>query len=294
MSILIIGGQGYIGSQLSKFFTANMLDHIVYGSRTQDYNLLTEKELEPYQYIILLAGNSSVPSCCGDLKSPWNNNVRNFDNLVKKLHQDQKLIYASSSSVYGDSKNRVCNEDDNNLEYFNNYDLTKIVLDQIAEKYLQQGRQIVGLRFGTVNGASPVIRNELLINSMTYSALHHKEILISNRDILRPYLSIDDLARAIYQIIAFRFIPGIYNLANDNFKIWQYAQAVQNHISVKIIDQGTSAGVYNFQISSDRFCKTYDFKFVDDLDSLIPKLVTCYQTQDTKIVKRTSYFNYQG
>lgn len=294
MSTLIIGGSGYIGSRLSEFFTANNLEHKVYGNRTQDYNLLTEQDLDPYRYIVLLAGNSSVPGCRGDLKSPWNNNVRNFDNLVKKLRHYQKLIYASSSSVYGDSKNQICREDQVNLEYFNNYDLTKIVLDQVAEKYLQQGRQIVGLRFGTVNGASPVLRKELLINSMTYSALHHGEILISNRDILRPYLSIDDLVRAVYQIINLGFISGFYNLANQNHKICYYAESVQKHIPVKIIDQGTNAGVYNFQIDSNKFCRTYDFKFIDNLDSLISKLMICYQKQDTKLVERTNYFNYQG
>jgi nucleoside-diphosphate-sugar epimerase len=294
MSILVIGGHGYIGSRLCQHFIDKNTAHDIHGDRTQDYNLLTVEALSPYQYIVLLAGNSSVPSCQGDLKSPWNNNVRNFDNLVKKLRFDQKLIYASSSSVYGNSHEQVCQESDANMEYFNNYDLTKIVLDQVAEKYLHQGRQIVGLRLGTVNGASPVLRKELLVNSMTYRALYHDEILISNREILRPYLSIDDLTSAIYKIITDEFVPGFYNLANDNFKIWQYAVQVQKQLPVNIVDQGTNSGVYNFQIDSNKFCQTYDFEFQDNLESLISKLIDCYRDKKSRIVERTSYFNYQG
>ena len=43
---------------------------INFGSK-QDYDHLTREDLEQFDVVIVLAGHSSVPSCNGDLYSPW-------------------------------------------------------------------------------------------------------------------------------------------------------------------------------------------------------------------------------
>lgn len=295
MKTLIIGGEGYIGSFLFNYL--NRLDFAVYryGNRSHDYNKLTSAELNQYNYIIVLAGNSSVPSCNGDLKPAWNNNVRNFSNLIEKLSNKVKVIYASSSSVYGDCKNKVFKETDFRISsYLNNYDLTKIMLDQVALNYILDGHNIVGLRLGTVNGAGPVIRKELLINSMTYSALTNKKIYITNADINRPFLSINDLAITMLSILTSNFVPGIYNLATGNNQIKQYAEAVSALTNAEIIDNGNTPGVYDFMINSDKIIDQYNFECCDSLENVITGLITAYNNSNTKLVARTEYFNYTG
>ena len=293
MKVLVIGGNGYIGSQLCRVLTLSGLSVDAYGNRHTDYNLLSKEILSQYQYIVLLAGHSSVPSCNGDLKSPWNNNVRNFTNLIEKL-DDQKVIYASSSSVYGSFFDRECVETDVVCSYMNNYDLTKMVLDQVASNYMHAGKSIVGLRFGTVAGASSLIRKDILLNSMTYSAVMKNEIHIANSEIRRPYLSLADLSFAISKIILGDFKSGIYNLANGNCKIIDYAKKVQQHTGAEIINKGVTPGVYDFQINTDKFQKDYKFTFQDNMDNVVSGLIGTYNSGIAKVVDRLTYFQYNG
>lgn len=294
MKVLIIGGHGYIGSVLTNTLRSAGVDVSTYGDRQNDYNLLTKDQLEEFHYVVLLAGHSSVPSCNGELKGPWNNNVRNFSTLVEKLDSEQKLIYASSSSVYGSSQGRICVESDQCLSYMNNYDLTKIVLDQVASNYIHAGRQLIGLRFGTVVGASSVLRNDILVNSMTYSAIIRGEIHVTNPNIRRPFLSINDLCLGILKIIQGKFVSGIYNMANDNLRIIDYAHAVQSKTGVNIVDKGTTPGVYDFQIDPSLFIDTFQFKYTDHLENLVDQLINTYNTNSCKVVSRTSYLEYDG
>lgn len=292
MNVLILGGHGYIGSRLFNFLKEKGIDVDAYGSKTQDYNDLTSSYLNNFDFIVLLAGHSSVPSCNGDLKSPWNNNVRNFSNLIEKTNLKHKIIYASSSSVYGNTGDKPATENVICSSYVNNYDLTKTVLDHIAQNYIYSGKNIIGLRFGTVNGASPVIRTDLLINSMTYSAVNTGNIYITNRNIYRPFLDISDLINAIFSIINKNFVSGIYNLATENKKIIEYATIVSKFSKANIIDNGTTLGAYDFTISSEKFLKTFDFTLTGNVENLVNDLIYCYKTKSSKLVSRNEYFHY--
>jgi len=291
MNILIIGGFGYIGSHVSRYLTKQPFTVTCIGNRRNDYNDLSASTLNRYDTIILLAGHSSVQSCAGELRSPWNNNVRNFANLIEKLDKRVNVIYASSSSVYGDTKNVEGVETMNCTSYVNNYDLTKVVLDQVASNYINQGRNIVGLRFGTVNGPAQVTRRELLINSMTYSAVTTGTINIANRAIRRPFLDIRDLSRAVEAIVR---TPkaGIYNLATGNRTIEQYAAAVQQKTGAEIVDRGTTPGAYDFSISSAKFTSTYNFEFTGTVESIVERLIDTYQNNKSTLVTRLEYFEY--
>ena len=73
MKILLIGGNGYIGSRLykqlkNKQYSVDNLDLCWYGkiydeTIVKNYDDLTKQELEKYTHIILLAGFSSVGMC---------------------------------------------------------------------------------------------------------------------------------------------------------------------------------------------------------------------------------------
>ena len=164
MKTLIIGSEGYIGSALMRFFTCfsvgdtvDGLDICWFGQQQQstikkDYKDLTEKELEEYDEIFLLAGHSSVPMCSGGLDKVLANNLYNFTNLLSKLERLSKkikLIYASSSSVYGSTGSTPARENEINFSPHNNYDIVKYMADLAAQRY---DVEYYGLRFGTVNG----------------------------------------------------------------------------------------------------------------------------------------------
>lgn len=292
--ILIIGGNGYIGTYLNEFLK-NDYTIKIFGKRYDDYNLLSKEFISNFEIIILLAGHSSVLMCNGDLNSSWNNNVRNFSNLIEKTNNKQKIIYASSSSVYGNNGNKIFKEEDFCLDFVNNYDLTKISLDLVAEKFINSGRSIIGLRFGTVNGGSNLIRKDLMINSMVYSAMYNGNITISNKNISRPILSIKDLSRAVKYIIDSEvFFSGIYNLSSFNSTVEEISKFVKSKIDVDIIDNGNFNGAYNFNIDSSKFEKQYKFKFLETPQTIIKDVIDCYTNCYPIIVSRSQYFYYTG
>lgn len=272
---LLLGGNGYIGSALYSKIDADSVDLCLFGnnlgySKVANFN---DVDISQYENIVLLAGHSSVQMCEHNKGNAWINNVYYFYNLCEKLRDDQLLIYASSASVYG-QKTNVCVESDLNVSPINHYDLTKINIDIIANKFINDGKKIVGLRFGTVNGCSPNIRSDLMINSMVYSYKTKGSIWVSNSWIKRPILAIDDLVRAVVKIInADVKYPGQYNLCSFNRTVDEISDTVSKVLGCEIVKSENSNKVYDFEISNKNFQKDYNFTFECDIESVIISMV---------------------
>lgn len=295
MKVLVLGGNGYIGSELVSYFSRpdSEIEVVGFGSRQNDYNKLSSEYLQSFSHIVLLAGHSSVQMCAGPLDYPWKNNVRNFVNLLNKTSTSQTIIYASSASVYGQSNTKIFTEEDSKYDYVNNYDLTKTTIDLIAEKHIRKCRRIFGLRFGTVNGASRVIRRDLMINSMVYSAINTGKIFITNKTINRPILFMDDLVRAVEAVVKSKDIfNGIYNLASFNSNVEEISNYVSKATGAEIIDNGDVEGVYNFRLDTTKFTNAFSFNFNGTVELTTDSVVSCYKTQQPKVVIRNQIFEY--
>ncbi|MEA2106064.1 MAG: NAD(P)-dependent oxidoreductase, partial [Bacteroidota bacterium] len=130
MKILITGVAGFIGSNLTKALLNN--GHFVYGIDNLSYGNLTN--IEPYQsnkYFQFILGDVCNPLLLKDIhvdiiihlasqKIPryssayrtLNENYLMLENIINKCLRDKcKLIYASTSDVYGKNKNLPFNED---------------------------------------------------------------------------------------------------------------------------------------------------------------------------------------
>jgi len=298
-TVLILGGNGYIGSRilqdLQYVYTIESVDICWFGknlgfSHTQDYNMLSKEYLEKFDSIILLAGHSSVKMCDGTISSSFNNNVNNFVNLVSKIDKKQTLIYASSGSVYGNSAIKT-NEDENLIfTPINNYDLTKYTLDNHALRFIKEGYNIVGFRFGTVNGWSPNVREELMINSMTKKSIEAGTILINNKDIARPILGIADVSRAVHTVLE-NPKAGIYNLSSFYDTVENISNAVSNLTSSIIKTQPDVSGAYNFIMDTQKFQQTYNFKFTESINSIVAEIIN--RVDQTTFSNRNQFIKYE-
>jgi len=281
--ILILGGAGYIGTRLREvlrerhFVKTNDIcwfNHDETSDR-RDYHRLTKKELAEVEVVIVLAGHSSVPSCLGALYSPWLNNVTNFTDLLDKL-DDQLVIYASSASVYGNSAPGERHKETNtHFTPVNNYDVTKYALDQQATIANLTGKRVIGLRFGTVNGYSANLRVDVMINSMYHSVQNDRGIQVSNKQISRAMLGIEDLCRAVERCIE-QPVPGIYNLSSFNATVGEIAEAVSRKLGAEIVDNGNTANAYDFALDTGLFEQTFDFKFEETSDTILNSLIEHY------------------
>lgn len=289
--ILIIGGCGYIGSALYKnlqkkyIVTSIDLEWSGYTSINNlniDYNNLTNSYLSEFDVIILLAGHSSVKMCEDTDGSSFRNNVVNFVNLLSKLNK-QKLIYASSCSAYGDMSGEGINEDCNFYIPLNNYDLYKKSIDFHAQL---SKIEYYGLRFGTVCGFSPNLRNDIMINAMYDKFVQIGEIMLFNKEVRRPILGINDLIRAVTAIIENNTNQrGVYNLASFNMTAGEIAQNMSAALNCpikimtdtkEIINVKLQSATYDFTINSDKFTINFDFSFQENIESIVKSLKDNY------------------
>ena len=303
--ILIVGGQGYIGSYLVDNFTKNYPEYRIticdpgyYGmikfhktvhhlkNKIQD---LPQEFLSEFNIIILLAGQGSV-SNNKNLLNVIDNNIRNFSYIISNINKNQKFIYASSSSVYGRTDNKEVDEDYNTFTPYNYYDWSKESIDQLTKIELDKNinLQIYGLRFGTVNGFSRNFRNDVMINSMVYNAITNGKIFVTNHSINRPILGINDLFNAIAVLIetATSKHSGIYNLNSFNSTVGEIGEMVSKILDIPIEEHNSglpvvnfkmSSTAYDFRINSDKFIEAFDFVFYDTLSTITQNILDKYE-----------------
>lgn len=259
-----------------------------YSNRV-DFRNLTKKFLSTFDAVLLLAGHSSVKMCDGNLLSSWNNNVSNFINLVGKLDKEQHLIYASSGSVYGVTPIPLTEDILLDFKPINNYDLSKYSLDMNAMSLIANGHNITGLRFGTVNGWSPNVREELMINSMTSGAIKNNYISINNAHIRRPILGIADLSRAMHAIINSPK-PGIFNLASFCDSVTGISSSISKKLDVDIQRIPDTPNSFDFVMGMDKFEQAYNFEFKESTESIVTELIT---RTDATYSNRNQCKNYE-
>lgn len=297
--VLLIGSNGYIGTRAKKDlpFDLTNVDIGWFDSSNciiTDYNSLDLEFLSKFDSIILLAGHSSVKMCEGKISHAFNNNVINFINLLeklKKINKRIKLIYASSSSVYGMTGDNVVDESYRSFIPYNNYDITKHIIDLYAEF---SGIEYYGLRFGTVNGYSDSLRTDIMINSMVISGLNDGKINLFHKNTLRPILGINDLIRCVIKIIETEEdLRGVYNLSSFNSTSGEIAKKVSSIIEkpineIEIISESKN---YNFSINSDKFEKTFNFLFEDTVDTITKSILD--NINKIKNTKRNNLIVYE-
>lgn len=259
MSTLTIGGAGYIGSALQEYIETDVID----------IECASYWNIAGYDTIILLAGHSSMPMGRDDPDGAWINNVLRFKNLLDNLNDDQRLIYASSASVYNGIK---AHPDEECAEFrpMNMYDLSKFTIDQLAK---MADRHTYGLRFCTVNGYSPVLRIDLMLNKMVEDAKTKGTVTIKNGSLTRPILGINDLCKGIKTIVNSKEDKrGLYNFCSLNgHTVREFAEAVTKKFGGMVEDLGDEPH-YVYGADTTKFETAYAFEFTDTLDSILESL----------------------
>ncbi|NHI94805.1 MAG: NAD(P)-dependent oxidoreductase [Candidatus Lokiarchaeota archaeon] len=233
MKILITGGAGYIGSLLNtallkKGYKVRVLDNLMYGQITllehfinKNFEFIkgdirdqevVEKALKGVDLIIHLAAIVGAPACQKDKKLAEEINFQGTVNINDSRKESQKIIYASTGSVYG-ALNEICSE-----ESITNptsiYGKTKLK----AEQYIIQTKNAVCYRFATAFGLSPRLRLDLLLNYFVFQAVKNKYIVLYDKDVKRTFIHVSDIVRSfIFGIERFDEIKNeVYNIGSEN------------------------------------------------------------------------------
>lgn len=130
-------------------------------------------------------------------------NVVGFVNLLECMRnfEIKKLVYASSSSVYGNSDKVPFSTEDNVDKPISLYAATKKCNELMAYTYSHLFNiQTIGLRFFTVYG--PWGRPDMAMFLFTDAILNNRPIKVfNNGDLYRDFTYIDDIIDGVYKII---------------------------------------------------------------------------------------------
>ncbi len=229
--ILITGCAGFIGFHLTKNFLEKKFKIIGIDSLNNYYsknlkmkrlNILRRfknfdfKKIDLKNYdkvnsflnrkeIDLIIHLAAQPGVRVSFMKPFNTlqqNISTFSNIIEiaRIKKVKKFIYASSSSVYGDTKIYPFVENDKENKPISVYGSTKLSNEIIASCYSKNFQiSCVGLRFFTVYG--PYGRPDMAYYSFLNNLKKNIPINVFNRGIMkRDFTYIDDVIEAIIKV----------------------------------------------------------------------------------------------
>jgi len=166
--------------------------------------------------LIHLAAQAGVRYSLEDPYAYLKTNVDGFLNILEicRSHKKIKLVYASSSSVYGTNKKMPFSLKDSTDNQASLYGVTKKANELMAQTYHHLfGIECIGLRFFTVYG--PWGRPDMAYFSFAKAIMEGKPIEIFNHGAMqRDFTYIDDIVEGISAAIDRKIDFGIFNLGN--------------------------------------------------------------------------------
>jgi nucleoside-diphosphate-sugar epimerase len=293
MRILIAGGGGYIGSVLiprllDRGYKVDVVDLFWFGNYLpsevgilhKDIFDVQTSDLAGFDQVIFLAGLSNDPMA---EFSPSKNFIFNasapaYLAYIAKKAKVKRYIYASSCSVYGYTENKLFDEDGPvNSSY--PYGISKLQGERAVMQMVDSDFSVIALRKGTVSGYSPRMRFDLIINTMFKCAMKDGAIRVSNPEIWRPILSIDDAAMAYSRAVeANGSLSGIFNVASGNHTVGEIADlvklAVEEAFGSRIaLDIQHVKDVRNYKVSIERAGTVLSFHPDHGVKSIVRNLI---------------------
>ena len=293
MRILITGGAGYKGIILTQellnlAYSVTILDNFMYGYDSilhlinnsnftiikKDIRNLNQNDVKDFDVIFHLAGISGMPACAANPHSAESINVESTKKLVSYLSKNQILINASTTSFYGFSE-EICDEN-TAAKPVSIYGKTKYE----AEKIVQSRENSISLRFATVFGVSPKMRNDLMINDFTYKAIHDRSIILFAGNTKRTFIHIKDAIDSyLFALNNFEIMKNdVYNVGanNMNYSKIEISENISKYVKFELINSTLpDLDNRNFEISFDKINKL-GFNIKYDLDYGIKELIKLY------------------
>jgi len=298
MKVLITGGAGYLGSNLTRHllevgYTVTVLDNLMYDQVTllhlfgnpkfqfelgdvRDKKLLQEL-VGLNDVIIPLAAIVGMPACKANPELTVAVNYQQVADIVEVLRGDQKLILPNTNSQYGSSDSIITEESP-----FNPLSLyAKTKCD--AENTMLANGNGVSLRLATVFGVSPRMRTDLLVNDFVYKSVVDGYLVLFEAHFKRNYIHAQDIART------FQFIIENYDkckghafnvgLSTANLSKLELAETIKKYIPSLVIKQDDFKEDFdkrNYIVSNEKL-EALGWKPIYDLDYGIKQLISAYK-----------------
>tara|TARA_X000000950_G_scaffold289382_2_gene412626 strand:+ start:18690 stop:19613 length:924 start_codon:yes stop_codon:yes gene_type:complete len=297
MNVLITGAMGHIGSALvNKLSSINKIKKVIIidnfsseryisfiNLKNRHKILFFDEDLANFNlskikikidFIVHLASTTNAEKSFLNKKHVLDNNVKCTKKVLQIAKNHTKIIFASSTSVYG-NQYQVINSHNNqkNISPQSPYAHSKILCENVIKKY---SKNYCIMRFGTIFGISDGMRFHTAINKFCYQAVLGQKITIWKKfyDKKRPYLDLNDCVRSIIFCIFNKEIRNeTLDVVTINLKVVDIVKQIENlkqikksFVNTKILNQ------LSYEVHSDRL-KNLKFKFYGNLFLSIKKMI---------------------
>ncbi len=214
-----------------KFIRMNLEDRLALP------NLFTE---EKFDLVCNLAAQAGVRYSIKNPNSYVDSNIVGFLNVLEccRHNKIKRLVYASSSSIYGNSMKIPFSENDKSDEPVSLYAASKKSNELMAYTYAHLYKiETIGLRFFTVYG--PWGRPDMAYFMFTKSIYEKKEISVFNGgNLSRDFTYIDDIIEGIKRVLITKSknkaLNRIYNIGNNSaVNLNDFISIIENIIDKK-------------------------------------------------------------
>ncbi len=260
-------------------------------------DLLNKKDIQKLfhknniRFIFHLAAQAGVRFSINNPQAYIDSNITGFLNILEEAKKNKiNLIYASSSSVYGDSKKTELTENDNCNKPVSIYGFTKIANELMASTYFDLFKvNSIGLRFFTVYG--PFGRPDMAYFDFVKKIINNKSIDVYNNGLhSRSFTYIDDVITSIYHIYKkYKNSDSFYDIINigggESVTLIDFIKTIEMQLNKKAklnFLPKQPGDVNNTKANCKKLNELIDFKPTINLKHGIKEFINWYQKYHKK------------
>jgi nucleoside-diphosphate-sugar epimerase len=270
--LLITGGAGYVGSAVAAHLLAHaetitVYDRLLYGGESllplrqhPQFSLVVGDVRDTPRLtaaargcdaLVHLAAIVGEPACSVDDAATWSINTDGTTSALAAAAAAGvgRFLFVSTCSNYGVGDPDVIATENAPLKPLSRYAEAKVA-SELATLQRSGPMTTTVLRFGTICGLSARMRFDLLVSEMARSAVLGETISLYTPDAWRPFLHVDDAARAVacWATAPATLIDGrVFNVVGENYQKRGLANLVQKHFPetrIEITDRAPDARDY--------------------------------------------------
>ena len=231
MKFIVTGGAGFIGNNivrqlLKQNHTPIVIDNLYRGkierisSLDVEFHKIDIRDFDQLRNILKNSDGIFHEAALTDVQESFTKqqeyidvNVKGTENIFKIAKEfDLKVVYASSSSVYGNPKKIPLNEN-SERNPINPYGKTKLDDEFLAEKYSKDNVSIIGLRYFNVYGEDQTGSYAGVITKFL-NRLNEKKspIIFGTGSQIRDFIFVEDVAIANIVAMQNNVKNGFFNI----------------------------------------------------------------------------------
>ncbi len=241
-----------------------------------------------FDIVINLAAQAGVRYSITNPRDYVDSNIIGFFNILEACRNFpvKQLLFASSSSVYGNSQTFPFKETETTDNPVSFYAATKKSNEVMAHTYSHlYGIPSIGLRFFTVYG--PWGRPDMAMFLFTKNILEEKPIQVFNQgELFRDFTYIDDIVEGISKITNQQLLPKsnfyeIYNIGNGNpVKVLDFIKEIEKATGKKAIlnfQPMQEGDVYTTYASTEKLFEKYSYQTTTTIGTGVSQFVSWYR-----------------